>query len=37
LVLTSSENSIESPKGGNPHIQNKKVVENKTVSKAFSN
>lgn len=37
LVLTSTENSIESPKGGNPHTNNKKVVENKTVSKAFSN
>ena len=37
LVLTSTENSIDSPKGGNPHTNQKYVVENKTVSKTFSN
>jgi hypothetical protein len=37
LVLTSNDGTLESPKGGNPHIQNKQIQENKVVSKAFSN
>jgi hypothetical protein len=33
LVLTSTENTLESPKGG---AKKDKVTNNKTVSKAFS-
>jgi hypothetical protein len=37
LVLTSTENTLESPKnGGNPANPKNKVQPNKTVSKAFS-
>lgn len=36
LVLTSNDGTLESPKGGNPHIQNKQIQDNKVVSKAFS-
>jgi|TARA_B110000285_G_C15035285_1_gene568907 hypothetical protein len=36
LVLTSTENTIESPKGGGSKKEGKQMVGNKSVSKAFS-
>ena len=35
LVLTSTENTIESPKGGGSKKEGKQMVGNKSVSKAF--